>query len=99
MGPASKYWRSRREALRLAKEAGEVRVWVQGDRYWVSAPANDEFMEQARQLGGKFRPRSGNAWVFPIHMRGPVNHLLNRIYGPDVIEYGMPLAWYQRSDR
>jgi hypothetical protein len=73
-------------------------VWVDRNRYWISAPANDEFMEAAPQLGGRFRPRSGNAWSFPLYSRGPVNELINRIYGTEAIEYGIPQRWYDRSD-
>lgn len=57
-----------------------VRVKDVASRIQVAAPFNQEFVKGAKELGGRWRYRSG-VWSFPGYQRSKLNELLERVYG------------------
>lgn len=85
------YWQSRRRALEISREMGEIRAWIEHGRYRVSVPDEDgEFKSGAIQLGGTVKMSSGGAWSFPMYARPLVENLIHDSYGRGSIIFGEP---------
>lgn len=86
------YWDRRRSALTTARVGGIVSIRVQGDRLQVSVPYREEFIPAAKDLGGRWRYRTG-FWSFPWSNRRSVLALVRTIYGEKAMG-----AWGTFSD-
>lgn len=71
----SQYWKSKRAEAAHIANSGRVKFTVQGRRLQVLCPDRDEFTSRAKELGGKFKERSG-VWTFPLVSRRLVMRLL-----------------------
>lgn len=92
------YWQDRRESFNDSRRLGEVHLWMHCGRIYVSAPADEDFMLGASQLGGRFRPRSGGVWTFPFYARKGVEALISRTFGRGAILSEMPEIRRTRED-
>lgn len=84
------HWAQRRSVLKSSQDRGEVRVWTERGRLHVSCSRNEDFRKGAESLGGRYRPRSGGAWSFPLYSRPHVFALIDKVFGPTAVKVGFP---------
>lgn len=74
------HWKRTKRARTDARVEGKVCVRKVDSRIQVSAPYRDEFVTEARKLGGRWRYRS-EVWSFPGSVIRELDALITRIYG------------------
>lgn len=62
-----------------------MKVYKEENRVVVDSPYNTLFLEEAKRLGGRFRPNS-KEWTFDVRDEERVKEMLLRVYGTDGIK-------------
>lgn len=75
------YWREKRAAKAALTEQGKVLASMYQTRLHITSPFHPAFARGARELGGRWRPRS-RVWTFAYDSRRLALELVVTCYGP-----------------
>jgi len=76
----------------MASATFDVRIEVNGDKVAVHSPYSHDFVQAAKQAGGRWNPKA-RTWEFPAEAMDNVRAIVRGHYGADPLEYeGQPLA-------
>lgn len=74
----------KQETIARNRREGIVTFMWAGQRLQVATPHRLDFTQEALQLGGRYRQRTG-IWTFRAYQEPLVIAAIHRVYGPDTV--------------